>query len=131
MRIDASIICQDARTRNDGAIDLIGIGVDAFTVNAFPVSFSLPLFVRVVGEGPATADLLVQTHDANGDLQSETLQPLALGTRPAGLPERCPVRGMIGFRLNWTVNEPDAYTVSVSLAGTDPVETHVIFIRQG
>lgn len=128
MRMDASIICQDARTR-DGALDLIGLGIDTFTFDAFPATVALTLFVRVAGDGQETADLLVITRDADGTSQSETIQPVALGDRPGGLPPSCPVRGMLTLALNCTFNEPGAYTIDVSLGGSGTIDTHVLFIR--
>ena len=131
MRIDTTIICENARTRDDGALDLIGLGVDTFNVAAFPAIVTLPLFVRVVGDGPESADLLVQTFDSDGGTQSESFQPIALGNRPPGLPDDCPVRGMLTLQLGCTFNEPGAYSIRISLAGSgaEP-ETHVLFIGQ-
>ena len=109
MRIDTTIICENARTRDDGALDLIGLGVDTFNVAAFPAIVTLPLFVRVVGDGPESADLLVQTFDSDGGTQSESFQPIALGNRPPGLPDDCPVLiGQVPLELMDFVVDPNS-----------------------
>jgi hypothetical protein len=128
VRIDAVVICQDARTR-DGMIDLLGVGVDTYEFPSFPAGLRVPMYIRVAGEPGESADLLVQTFDVVGALQSETLQPFEVGARDANLPAGCPVAGVKVVRYGVALADPGTYVIRVSIAGGDPV-THVVYLKQ-
>jgi hypothetical protein len=128
MRLDSVIICRNA-TEEDGAINLEGIGFDTYIFNDFPARTAIPLFIRAVGvHDTVERHLLVQTWDAEGEKQSESIMPIRFGARPPDLPEKWEVRVVKLFTLDATFNEPGVYLLTVLIAGSAQ-HSQPIFIR--
>jgi hypothetical protein len=128
MHVDAAILCQRVSFENRLAT-LEGVGIDTFIIDQLGDTFTAPVFVRVVGPHDTNEhDLLVQVRDANGEMQTEAIQPLTFKGRPADSPEGWDSRAMTVVSLSWTVQAAGTFELIVSIDGSAPI-SQPIFIR--
>jgi hypothetical protein len=132
MQLDAALLCRSAKGESGHLLDLRGVGIDTFTVDAeFPYKTTLPVFVRVTGGADDTADhdLIIRVIDGDGNEQSDTIQPIRLGSPPPMLPDGWPNRAQAVLPLDAVFNEPGAYLLMISL-DNGPAISQPLFIQQ-
>jgi hypothetical protein len=132
MQIDAALICRSAKGISTNLIDLEGVGIDTFIVDAgFPYKTTLPVFVRVTGSADDTADhdLIIRVMDGDGSEQSNSTQPIRLGPPPPNLPNEWPNRAQAVLPLDASFNEPGAYLLTISV-DDGPAISQPLFIQQ-